>query len=148
MCNPSPAKILRNVKRMTKFCERKSTSNSVLSINVLQPVNIAPFPPKNLSNCVQTSISIESKPKRISYRTFQPIEVIPDSRCDDDLLFSTYIDGSSHTTTFICNFCYDDFSYKSSSSMRSHIQTAHRTEMYNQLKTCYIPLPRSETMFF
>ena len=152
MCNPSPGRILRNVKRMTKYNERKSTkipnNKTVLSTAILEPINIHPIPCKILTTRRQTEISIEGKQKHLSYRTFQPIEVIPESSNDDDLLFTTYINGSSQTTTFICNFCYDDFTYKCSPTMRSHILTAHRTEMDNRLRTCYISLPRSETMFF
>ena len=121
---------------------------TVLSTAILEPINIHPIPCKILTTRRQTEISIEGKQKHLSYRTFQPIEVIPESSNDDDLLFTTYINGSSQTTTFICNFCYNDFTYKCSPTMRSHIQTAHRTEMDNRLRTCYIALLRSETIFF
>ena len=64
------------------------------------------------------------------------------------LLFSTYIDGFSHRTTFVCSFCYDDFNYKSCSAIRNHIREAHPSEMATKLKTYSIPLPRYEVMSF
>ena len=147
MCHSSPARVLRNVKRITKFLERKSKRTPVLSRSVLEPNNIIPAT-KSLSVCNLPGTSIPAKKSCLSVRKFQSIEVIPESQALDDLLFSTYIDGFSHRTTFVCSFWYDDFSYKSCSAIRNHISEAHRAEMTTKLKTYSISLPRYEVMSF
>ena len=150
----SPFKTLRDIKRITKYNEKKQNysqptpSLPVLSITVLEQTNIKPLHDKVLSMHRLPSSSILPTKKSLSYRTFQPIDILPVSKNDDDLWFSSYLDGSSHTTTFICNFCYDDFSFKSATSMRNHISTVHRSEILSRLKTNYIAYPRSEVMWF
>ena len=148
MCNPSPARIFRSVKRMTKFNERKMKQKQVLSTVILEETNIYPTSPKVLSTCILPSLSIPAKKKHLSRRTFQPIDIMPGASCDDNLLFTSYLDGSSHTTIFACDFCYDDHSFKSITAIRHHISTAHQSEMLNKLRTCYIPYPRIDVSSF
>ena len=125
------------MKRITRFIERKSPKiiKPVLSISVLQQTTTEPFPPKFLSLHQLPRISIPTIQRPQSYRKFQPVESLPGSRCEDKMLFSSYIDGPTQTTVFACCFCHDDFSFKLVEMMRSHIYAAHRTEMYNKLIT-------------
>ena len=60
MCNPSPARVLRNVKRITKFLERKSTSQSTQQI---------------LTTCSQPGISIESKSQPLALSVVKNTEI-------------------------------------------------------------------------
>ena len=150
------ARVHLNIKRITKYNEKKQHSSQpippsnllVLYITVLEQNIIKPLQDKVFSLHRLPSSSILTTKKSLSYRTFQPIDILPDSKNDDDLWFSSYLDGSSHTTTVICNFCYDDFSFKSTTSMRNHISTMHRSEILSRLKTNYIAYPRSEVMWF
>ena len=136
---------------MTKFIERntdqKRSIKPVLSIAHLEQINIESFPKKILSTCHLQRMSITGKQKLLSYRCFQPIEVLPESRCEDEFLFTSYIDGHSHTTIFACSFCYDD-TYKSVPTLRNHIYTAHRSEIFERLKKFQIVYPRNEVMSF
>ena len=155
MCNTSTAKILRNVKRITKFLERKSSiklpilsklENPTLSpqmrplvslsVEVLPQVNI-PQQPKTIVVCKLQQISIPAcpRPSNLSYQKFPTKEVVPGIRNDDEFLFSSYINGGSSCTTFVCSFCYDDYSYKSADAIRFHVQTEHRQEMIQRLKS-------------
>ena len=120
MCNPSPAKILRNVKRMTKFLEHKASLNpplsnpeeQKLSITILPNIDISPAvniklsQPKKLSVSKQSTISILSQPRKLTLRKFFTTEIVLGARWEDDILFSSYIVGGTHTTTFVCNICY------------------------------------------
>ena len=54
MCHPSPAKILRNVKRITKFIESKKKSQPVLSVLILDH----PTSQEALTTCILPSLSI------------------------------------------------------------------------------------------
>ena len=153
MCNQSPAKILRSVKRMTSFLERKRAFpmlvpavklQPTLSIQHLPVIDIPPLPPKLLSSQKLQPISILPKPKKLSVRKFFPIETVPGSRWEDDVWFSSYINGGSHTTTFVCHICNDDFTFKSADTIRNHIQSAHRQEMYYRLKNDLNSQPKLE----
>ena len=148
MCNHSPSKILRNVKRMTKFLENKSHLNHTLpkpeepqlsiqippNIDIPPSSNIEASQPRQLSVIRQSTITIPPKPRNLSFRKFFPTEIVPGSRWEDDILFSSYINGGTHTTTFVCHICYDDFTYKSADAIRSHIQSFHPQDMYYRLK--------------
>ena len=140
MCNPSPAKVKRSVRRITRFLEQKSNNKSfgnkpTLSIKVLPQSNFYPLQPKTLAISRLQQISIPACPRNLSYRKFPTTEIVPGIQNDDDYLFSSYINGGSHCTTFVCSFCYDDYSFKSADSIRFHIQNEHRHEMYHRLKS-------------
>jgi hypothetical protein len=137
MCNPSPAKVIRNVKRITKFLERKYSMKPILSmlkeptlspqirpiaslsIDVLPVVNI-PKPLKTFVVCKLQQISITAcpRPSNLSYQKFPTKEVVPGIRNYDGFLFSSYINGGSSCTTFVCSFCYVDYSHKSADAIR------------------------------
>ena len=148
MCNHSPSKILRNVKRMTKFLENKSHLNHTLpkpeepqlSIQILPNIdippssNIEPSQPRQLSDIRQTTITIPLKHRNLSFQKFFPTEIVPGSRWEDDSLFSSYINGGTHTSTFVFHICYGDFTYKSADAIRSHIHIVHPQDMNYRLK--------------
>ena len=157
MCHQSPAKILRNVKRMTSFIERKMTCSSLVSEVKLQPylsiqhlpnIDIHALPPKLLSSHTLPHISILPKPKNLSFRRFPTTEIVPGSRWEDDILFSSYINGVSHTTTFVCHICHDDYSFHSADTIRSHIQNSHKQDMYYRLKHNLNFQPKFEDLNF
>ena len=137
MCNQSPAKLLRSVRRITRYIEKKPSqiirNKPVLSIFKLPQISLIPLKPNVLSITRQPRISIASRP-RISFCKLKSTEIVPGSQTNDELLFSSYIDGATFSTTFICHVCYDDYNFQSAVSMRAHIQDAHRTEMYHKLK--------------
>ena len=68
MCNDSPSKLLRSIKRMTKFAERMQfKSTQVLSKQILPHISIVPCPKLlSLSEPVITSISPERRNLSIS----------------------------------------------------------------------------------
>ena len=74
MCNKSPAKILRSVKRMTKFIEKKH--ETVLSYKYLPQVDIPPSS-KILSLSQPKIISISPSPKILSFSTPVTADVAP-----------------------------------------------------------------------
>ena len=171
MCHKSPSKLLRNIKRMCKFSEVKKEELTLsLSIQNISTIDIPPFrkmlsfstpvttslSPKRRSLSCSVPVLTEIPPSKqlrprstnISYRKFQPIEIVPGARNDDIFLFSSYIDGGTFTTTFVCHFCYDDYTFKSADSLRTHIQTAHRKEMHQKLKFKQDFQPVFETMSF
>ena len=74
MCNKSPAKILRSVKRMTKFIEKKH--RTVLSYISLPQVDIPPSS-KILSLSQPRIISISPSPKILSFSTPVTADVAP-----------------------------------------------------------------------
>ena len=90
MCHQSPAKILRNVKRMTKFIRRKSFNPKTastrtkpapsLSIEHLPHLDISPSSRNELSFSSQTTISIppvNSQPPKLSTVKLEEINVRP-----------------------------------------------------------------------
>ena len=88
MCNPSPGRILRNVKRITKFIERKRKSKPVLCVTILDQIDIYPTSQKVLTACNLPNLSIEAKRKHLSRRTFQQINILPGAGFDDDIIMS------------------------------------------------------------
>ena len=83
MCRQSPAKILRNVKRMTKFNRRKSSPVTKcvpnLSIVYLPHLDIPPSQESKLSFCSQATIAIppaNPKPK-LSHVKLEAIDIRP-----------------------------------------------------------------------
>ena len=149
MCYKSPSKILRSARRLTKFIENQP---DILSVTMLPPINIMPAPKplkisqpvnvdiypekKNLSLAFVSSTSIPPpKPIHISCRKFQSTEIVPGAKNEDRLFFSSYINGATFSTTFVCHICYDDFSFKSANAMRRHIQSVHYHEMSIKMKT-------------
>ena len=121
MCHKTPSKLLRNIKRMTKFLEVKKEELTLsLSIQNISQIDIPP--------------SLRPRSTNMSYRKFQQIEIVPGTRNDDIFLFSSYIDGRTFKTIFVCHFCYDDYTFRSADSLRTHIQTVHRKEMHQKLK--------------
>ena len=115
MCNPSPARVLRNVKRMTKFIERKMKSEPVLSVVILPQTNIYPTPQKVLTNI--PSRSIAAKRKLLSCQTLQQINILPDAISDDNLIMSEF-----------CPYCPEcDVTYKREQVLefREHCRKMH-----------------------
>ena len=92
------------------------------------------FLTKTLAVSRLENASIPATPIKVSYQKFPTTEIVPGILNDDDYLFSSYINGGSHLTTFVCHFCYDDYSFKSADSIRFHIQTEHGLEMHHRLK--------------
>ena len=122
----SPAKILRSLKRVTKFLDQKNVipiRRSPLSIKILSLVDIS-HSPKILSCLVLLRVSITSQKKRISFCKILPSEIVPGISNEDEDLFFTYIDGSTFQTTLVCNFCYND-SFTSTQSNRRHVRNTH-----------------------
>ena len=137
MCNPSPAKLMRSARRITKFLEQKPSQKSIikkkpsLSVKILPQSNFDRPPPKTLSVSRLHQISIPACGARnLSYQKFPTTEVIPGIQNDDAYLFSSYIYGGTHHTTFVCSFCYNDYSFKSADSIRFHVQNEHRLECH------------------
>ena len=65
MCNTSPAKLLRSVKRITKFLEKKCSSLRVTvlpSINILPVVKSLNFSPPFSLDVIPTACSINIPP--------------------------------------------------------------------------------------
>ena len=148
-------------------------STQVLSKQILPHISIVPCPKLlSLSEPVITSISPERRnlsisvpvqsevspyprkqhlPRKIptiSFRKFQPLEFVPGARNEDEPLFSSYIDGGLFSTTFVCHFCYDDYSFKSANAIRNHVHAAHRIKALQKLKTNPMNFPRFETMMY
>ena len=163
MCQKSPSNLLRSIKRITRFSDIKSRIFH-LSNHILSQIDISPEPrilsfstpiitsvspkEKSLSFSVPivTEIHTIKKPRcprseNLSYQKFQPVEVVPGSRNNDNILFSLYIDGGTFSTIFVCHFCYDDHSFKSANFLRTHVETIHRNEMHHKLKTALSPCP-------
>ena len=139
---------------MRRFLERKITFSSLVSKVKLQPplsiqhlpnIDIHALPPKLLSSHTFPHISILPKPKNLSFQRFPTTEIVPGSRWEDDILFSSYINGGSYTTTFVC---HDDYSYHSADTIRSHIQTSHKQDMYYRLKHNLNFQPKFEDLNF
>ena len=124
MCNPSLAKVMRNVRRITRFLEKKpnqttTTRNvSSLSVQVLPQTNVDPLPPKTLAVSRQLNISIPPPLSRnLSYPKFTTTEIVPGIQNDDEYLFSSYINGGPHCTTSSQQILYG-FPYKLNMDMK------------------------------
>ena len=141
MCKSSPARVMRSVRRITRFLEQKPNkklaikSKVTLSVKVLPQTNCNPLPPKTLSVSKMQQMSIQADSRKLSYRKFPTTEIVPGIQNDDAYLFSSYTDGVSHSTTFVCSFCYDDYSFKSADSISLHVVNEHRLEMYQRLRS-------------
>ena len=133
MCHTSPAKLLRSVKRMAKFLSKKNTTvilkKPFLTAVLLPQTNIQPDSPKILEVKRNPRISIFPKQKNISFRKFLPFEIVPGALDTDRLFFSSYIDGGTFVTTFVCHICYDDHSYHSAREMRAHLHQDHHHQL-------------------
>ena len=70
MCYKSPAKLLRSVKRMTKYIEQKP--------DLLQPINIAPKI-KVLSFFQSANVDIPPKHQNLSFTDVKTVSVLPKS---------------------------------------------------------------------
>ena len=88
MCHQSPAKLLRSIKRITNFLEKKNcqdTNISIircqpsLSLYHLPPVDIPPSPPKLLSCTTLPPTSIAPAKNLTNYevKTLAPIDIPP-----------------------------------------------------------------------
>ena len=151
MFHTSPARLLRNVKRMTKFLERKSQLSSVSEVPILTTISlpqtdIPPDPPRNLVIRRQPQISIPPKPNKISYRKFLSTEIVPGAHNNDRIFFSSYIDGATFVTTFVCHLCYDDHSYHSAYEMRVHLHQDHHQQLEPRLKNHPVTFPVFEDL--
>ena len=145
MCNTSPAKVLRSVKRMAKFLVKKNTTDTpkkpFLTAVVLPQTNIQPESSKILEVKRNPRISIFPKPKNISFRKFLPFEVVPGAQDADRLFFSSYIDGGTFVTTFVCHICYDDYSYHSAREMQAHLHHDHHHQLGQALGNKRVVFP-------
>ena len=92
MWHQSPAKVLRNVKRITRFLEMKKLPrvSHQLSTVKLQDINIEPDPPLNLSACQLNPISISTRPQALSFRRFQSTEIVPGVQNDNQLFLPSF----------------------------------------------------------
>ena len=101
---------MRSVKRIIRFLEQKTSkklairNKLTLSVKVLPQTNCDPLPPKTLSVSRRQQISVQSLPRYLTYRKFPTTEIVPGIQNDGADLFSTYINGGSHCTIFVCWF--------------------------------------------
>ena len=109
-------------------------TNSTSPVQHLPNIDIHALPQKLLSSHTLPQISILPKSTNLSFRRFPTTEIVPGSRWEDDILFSSNINGGSHATTFSFHICYDDYSYHSADTIQSHIQTSHKQDMNYRLK--------------
>ena len=148
MCHSSPATILRDVKRMTKFNEKMSskvnsptftkpllsvltqTDNSPafskpsLAIEILPQIDISPLP-KILSCSSTTLVTIPATQRNLSQCNQLASESVPGLFNEHENTISTYIDGFTHKTIFICKVCNTDH-YRSTAEIKKHLQEVHR----------------------
>ena len=110
----SHAKILRSVKRITHFTEKRwlkttppALPKPLLSINFLQPVDVLPTP-KALTFSAPTLLSISPARRILSRRNQLATECVPGLINEDEQTISTYIDGFKRATVFMCKICYCD----------------------------------------
>ena len=145
MCHTSPAKQLRSVKRTAKFLIKKNTiatpKKPLLTAVLLPQTDIQPDSPKMLEVKRNARISIFPKPKNISFRKFLPFEIVPGAQDTDRLFFSSYIDGCTFATTFVCHICYDDYSYRSAKEMRAHLHQDHHHQLGQALGNKRVVFP-------
>ena len=73
MCNRSPAKVLRSIKRIAKFIEKK---HELLTVHILPQVNIYPIL-KPLEVSLPTHTSIPPKKKTLTKSTTVHVSVPP-----------------------------------------------------------------------
>ena len=81
MCHSSPARILRNIKRITKFIERKSIFKPVLSVTILDQINIYP---------TSQNVLTAAKSISLSCQTIEQIDILPGADCDGSLIRSEF----------------------------------------------------------
>ena len=119
---------------MTKFNEKKASvnvspnlSNPLLSLKSLPQIDIPPAE-KILTLSVPSSVSIPAVPTRLSRCSQFPIEAVPGVFNEDEGTLTTYIDGITRRTIFICNFCYCD-SFISIQSIKNHLREVHKISM-------------------
>ena len=131
MCNASPAKIFRNVRRITKFNEKKASQNiSPVKAKPSLSIEILPhndFPPKNkiISFLTPTLVSCSPIPRQLSIGSQLPFEIVPGLFDEDQETISTYIEGTTRQTTFVCNICYSDH-FRSTQSIKKHRLEVHK----------------------
>jgi hypothetical protein len=118
------------VKRITKFLEQKSFVNITLpkpeepklSTKILPNIDIflasENKPSKILSVTRQPTASILPKPKKLSFQKFFTTEIVPGSKWEDAILLSSYINGGTLTTTFVCHICHNDYTFKSADAIQ------------------------------
>ena len=131
MCKVSPAKILRSVKRMTKYNEKRGLKNilpalpiPLLSMKILAPIDVPPSI-KMLSLSAPTCVSISPAKRNLSICSQFPSEIVPGLINEDELTISTYIDGFRHETVFICKLCNSDH-FRSTPSIKKHQREVHK----------------------
>ena len=89
-----------------------------------QQVDVLPIP-KVLSFSAPTLVSI-SPVRRILSRCNQlATECVPGLINEDEQTISTYIDGFTHTTIFICKLCNTDH-YRSTPEIKKYIREVHK----------------------
>ena len=127
----SPAKILRSVKRITHFTEKRwlqttppALPKPLLSINFLQPVDVLPITTV-LTFSAPNLLSISPVRRILSRRNQLATECVPGLINEDEQTISTYIDGFTHETIFICKLCNTDH-YRSTPEIKKHIREVHK----------------------
>ena len=145
----SPAKISRDVKRMSKFNEKMSSkfdipalTQPILSVKVLPQTNISSaFPKPMLSIEILPHTDIPPVPKTPTCSSTTLVSISPVrrnlSRCNQlasesvpglfnegELTNSTCIDGFTHRTIFICKVCNTDH-YRSTLEIKKHLKEIH-----------------------
>ena len=126
MCKVSPAKILRTVKRMTNYNEKRGLKNILpaLPIPLLSKEILVPSI-KMLSLSAPTCLSISPAKRNLSICSQFPSEVVPGLINEDEQTISTYIDGFRHETVFICKLCNSDH-FRSTPSIKKHQREVHK----------------------
>ena len=131
MCHISPAKLLRNVKRITHYNEKKglmkicpTLAKPKLSIKILPQIDVSPHS-KILSTSNTTLVSIPTVPRKLSRCNQLASECVPGLYNEDEDFISTYIDGYTHQTIFICKVCNTDH-YRSTQEIKKHMREVHR----------------------
>ena len=126
MCKVSPAKILRSVKRMTNYNEKRGLKNILpaLPIPLLSKEILVPSITM-LSLSAPTCLSISPAKRNLSICSQFPSEVVPGLINEDEQTISTYIDGFRHETVFICKLCNSDH-FRSTPSIKKHQREVHK----------------------
>ena len=104
MCHKSPAKVLRSVRRMTKFIERKPSAIPTLGITVLPTIDITPSE-KSLSFSLPTNTNVFPIMKSLSVSKGDCISVPPNLKSNQTLSYSNVCSTDIPPDPFPCMYC-------------------------------------------
>ena len=127
----SPEKLLRNVRRITYYNEKKglvsicpTLAKPELSISIIPQIDVSPHS-KILTFSPKTLVSIPTVPRKLSWCNQLASEYVPGLFNEDEETISSYIDGYTHQTIFICKVCNTDH-YQSTQEIKKHLREVHR----------------------